>query len=307
MNNSRNNNKRWTKNEMGSQAGKNIIITGTGGLGFEAAISLSSAGANVIIAGRNPSKGAHAVKMIKSDYPQAKIEFQKLDLADLASIEKFGKAIQSKFDKLDILINNAGVMATPERKVTKNNFELQLGTNYLGHFALTAHLLPLLRKAQNARVVTVSSMAHRSGEIHFDDLQLEKNYDPNVAYSQSKLACLMFALELHKRSVASNWGISSIGVHPGGVATDLIDNGPGKNLYTRLIYHTLQTPSQGVRATLLAATSPEIQSGTFYGPTRFMEIYGYPKQITPAKQSLDASASAKLWDVSCKLVHANFE
>lgn len=307
MNNSRNNKKRWTKNEMGSQTGKNIIITGTGGLGFEAAISLSGAGANVIIAGRNPSKGAHAVQMIKNDYPQAKIEFQKLDLADLASIEKFGKAIQSKFDKLDILINNAGVMATPERKVTKNNFELQLGTNYLGHFALTAHLLPLLRKAQNARVVTVSSMAHRSGEIHFDDLQLEKNYDPNVAYSQSKLACLMFALELHKRSIASNWGISSIGVHPGGVATDLIDNGPGKSLYTRLIYHTLQTPSQGVRATLLAATSPEIHSGTFYGPTRFMEIYGYPKLITPAKQALDAATSAKLWDESCKLVHVDFK
>lgn len=307
MNNSRNNNKRWTKNEMGSQNGKNIIITGTGGLGFEAAISLSGAGANVIIAGRNPSKGAHAVQMIKSDYPQAKIEFQKLDLADLASIEKFGKAIQSKFDKLDILINNAGVMATPERKVTMNNFELQLGTNYLGHFALTAHLLPLLRKVPNARVVTVSSMAHRSGEIHFDDLQLEKNYDPNVAYSQSKLACLMFALELHKRSIASNWGISSIGVHPGGVATDLMDNGPGKSLYTRLIYHTLQTPSQGVRATLLAATFPEIQSGTFYGPTRFMEIYGYPKLITPAKQALNATASAKLWDLSCKLVHVDFK
>ena len=219
MNENRNSKKRWTEKELGSQVGKNVIITGTGGLGYEAAISLAGAGANVIIAGRNANKGAKAVQAIKNEYPHATINFQKLDLADLASIENFGKIIQSTFEKLDILINNAGVMATPERRVTKDHFELQLGTNYLGHFALTAQLLPLLRKTPNARVVTVSSMAHRSGEIHFDDLQLEQNYDPNVAYSQSKLACLMFALELHKRSIASNWGISSIGVHPGGVAT----------------------------------------------------------------------------------------
>ncbi|MGL9727542.1 oxidoreductase [Enterococcus sp. DIV0756] len=307
MNENRNSKKRWTEKDMGSQAGKTIIITGTGGLGYEAAISLSGAGAHVILAGRNASKGAKAIQKIKAIYPDASIEFQKLDLADLASIENFGKMIQSKFDQLDILINNAGVMATPDRRVTKDNFELQLGTNYLGHFALTAHLLPLLRKTPNARVVTVSSMAHRSGEIHFDDLQLEQNYDPNVAYSQSKLACLMFALELHKRSIASNWGISSIGVHPGGVATDLMDNGPGKNLYTRFIYHTLQTPSQGARASLLAATSPEVKSGDFYGPSKLIEIYGYPKRIKPAKQALDAKVSSQLWDMSCDLVHVDFK
>lgn len=307
MNENRNSKKRWTEKELGSQVGKNVIITGTGGLGYEAAISLAGAGANVIIAGRNANKGAKAVQAIKNEYPHATINFQKLDLADLASIENFGKIIQSTFEKLDILINNAGVMATPERRVTKDHFELQLGTNYLGHFALTAQLLPLLRKTPNARVVTVSSMAHRSGEIHFDDLQLEQNYDPNVAYSQSKLACLMFALELHKRSIASNWGISSIGVHPGGVATDLMDNGPGKNLYTRLIYHTLQTPSQGARASLLAATSPKVKSGDFYGSARMMEIYGYPKLIKPAKQALNAKVSSQLWDLSCDLIHVDFK
>ncbi|MGM0123721.1 hypothetical protein IGI37_001095 [Enterococcus sp. AZ194] len=292
---------------MGSQVEKNILITGTGGLGYESAISLAGAEANVIIAGRNANKGAIAVQNIKKKYPRAKIEFQKIDLADLSSIEKFAKVIKSKYDKVDVLINNAGVMATPDRRITKDNFELQLGTNYLGHFALTAQLLPLLRNSKNARVVTVSSMAHRSGEIHFDDLQLEHNYNPNVAYSQSKLACLMFALELHKRSVASNWGIISIGVHPGGVATDLMDNGPGKNFYTRLISHTLQMPSQGVRASLLAATSPKVKSGSFYGPTKLMEIYGYPKLVKPAKQALDANVSAKLWELSCQLVNVDFK
>lgn len=306
MNEKRNDEKRWTEKEIGSQRGKNVIVTGTGGLGFEAALSLAGAGAHVILAGRNAEKGKAAVQGVKEKYSSANVEFQKLDLADLASIETFSKIVLSKIEKLDILINNAGVMATPKRRVTKDNFELQLGTNYLGHFALTARLIPLLRKANAPRVVTVSSMAHRSGKIHFDDLQLEHGYKPNVAYSQSKLACLMFALELHKRSVSEGWGITSIGVHPGGVATDLIDNGPGKNLYTRLIYHTLQTPSEGVRATLLAATSSEVKSGSFYGPTRFMEIYGYPKLITPASQALNAQASAKLWDVSCKLVHLDF-
>ena len=231
--------KRWTVKEMGSQAGKNIVITGTGGLGYESAISLAGAGANVIIAGRNADKGKNAVQSIKNKYPHAKIDFQKIDLADLSSIQNFSKILISKFEKLDILINNAGVMATPDRRVTKDNFELQLGTNYLGHFALTVHLLPLLRKARDARVVTVSSMAHRSG----------------------------------------------------------------KNFYTRLIYHTLQMPSQGARASLLAATSSEVKSGSFYGPTKFMEIYGYPKLVKPAKLALDAATSAKLWDLSCQLVN----
>ncbi|WP_339102029.1 oxidoreductase [Candidatus Enterococcus clewellii] len=307
MNEKRNDKKRWTEKEIGSQVGKNIVVTGTGGLGYEAAISLAGAGATVIIAGRNVDKGKSAVQSIKNKYPHAKIDFQRIDLADLSSIENFGKVLASKIKKLDILINNAGVMATPDRRVTKDNFELQLGTNYLGHFALTAHLLPLLRKAQNARVVTVSSMAHRSGKIHFDDLQLEHHYNPDVAYSQSKLACLLFAFELHKRSIASNWGITSIGVHPGGVATELIENGPGKTFYTRLIYHTLQMPSQGVRASLLAATSPEVRSGAFYGPTKLMEIYGYPKLVKPAKQALDANVSAKLWELSCQLVHVDLK
>lgn len=306
MKKKRNEKNRWTEKDIGSQRGKNIVVTGTGGLGYEAAMSLAGAGAHVILAGRNAEKGAKAALGIKAQYPHATIDFQRLDLADLSSIEDFSKIIMSKWDRLDILINNAGVMATPQRHVTKDNFELQLGTNYLGHFTLTAQLLPFLRGAHQARVVTVSSMAHRSGKIHFEDLQLEHSYTPDVAYAQSKLACLMFALELHKRSASAGWGIRSMAVHPGGVATDLMDNGPGKTLFTRMIYPTLQTPSEGARASLLAATSPEAKSGSYYGPTGFMEIWGKPKLAKPAPQALDAQASAKLWDISCELVNLKF-
>ena len=306
MNEKRNEKKRWTEKDIGSQRDKNVVVTGTGGLGYEAAMSLAGAGARVILAGRNAEKGAKAVHGIKIKYPNAKIEYQRLDLADLSSIEDFSKILLSKWDRLDVLINNAGVMATPERLVTKDNFELQLGTNYLGPSALTARLLPLLRTARQARVVTVSSMAHHSGKIHFEDLQLEPSYTPDVAYAQSKLACLMFALELHKRSASAGWGIRSMAVHPGGVATDLMDNGPGKTFFTRLIYHTLQTPSEGTRASLLAATSPDAKSGSFYGPTGLLEIWGEPKLTKPAAQAFDAQASATLWDMSCDLVKLNF-
>lgn len=307
MNEKKNDKKRWTKEEIGSQAGKNVIITGTGGLGYESALSLAGAGANVLIAGRNTEKGNKAVQNIKAKYPRAKISFQELNLADLDSIQRFSQTAMSQFKQLDILINNAGVMATPNRKMTKDGFELQFGTNHLGHFALTAHLLPILKNNKQARVVTVSSMRHRTGQIHFDDLQLEENYHPDVAYSQSKLANLMFSFELQKRSDAAEWGMTSIGVHPGGVATDLIENGPGKTFFTRFfIIPSLQTPSEGARATLLAATSPDVKGGNFYGPTGFKEIWGRPKLSNPAEQALDNQASAKLWDVSSKLVHLDF-
>ncbi|MCF6166268.1 putative oxidoreductase-Short-chain dehydrogenase [Furfurilactobacillus rossiae] len=306
MRENRNGKKRWTQRDIGSQKGKNVVVTGTGGLGFETAIVLAGAGANVIITGRNVSKGSKAVQKIKAKYPKANIEFQRLDLADLSSVASFSKALNLKLKKLDVLINNAGVMAVPDRQVTKDGFELQFGTNYLGHFALTAHLLPLLRRTRNARVVTVSSMAHRSGRINFDDLQSQQSYNPDVAYSQSKLACLMFSSELQKHSLANGWGITSIGVHPGGVATNLIENGPGKTLYTRLIFRFLQTPSQGARSALFAATSPKAKGGYFYGPTGLMEIWGKPKLDKPAKQAMDLKASNKLWDVSSRLVNVDF-
>lgn len=307
MNKKNNEKRRWTEADLGSQTGKTVIITGTGGLGYEAAISLAGAGATVIIAGRNPEKGKEAVHNIKSEYPNAKISFQKLNLADLDSIQRFSQTAMSQFKQLDILINNAGVMRVPDRKLTKDGFELQFGTNHLGHFALTAYLLPILRNSNQARVITVSSMRHRSGQIHFDNLQLEDNYAPDVAYNQSKLANLMFALELQKRSDANGWGITSIGVHPGGVATDLIENGPGKTFFTRFfVIPFLQTPSEGARASLLAATSPDVKGGAFYGPTGFMELWGKPKLSTPVEQALDVQASAKLWDVSSRLVHLDF-
>lgn len=304
MNEKRNSKRRWNTANIGSQKGRSVVITGTGGLGYETALVLSEAGAEVILAGRNKAKGEVSVNSIRKLYPKANIRFEQLDLADLSSVEAFSLRIKKQLGSLDILINNAGVMATPTRKSTKDGFELQFGTNYLGHFALTAHLIPLLQKSDSPRVVNLSSMAHRSGTINFDDLQSEYKYNPNKAYSQSKLACLMFSFELQRRSNIAGWGIRSIGVNPGGVATDLIPNGPGKTPIMKwIVMPTLQTPSEGTRSSLFAATSPEAKGGLLYGPTGFMEIWGPPKLVKPAQQAEDVQVAAKLWDISKQLVH----
>ncbi len=193
----------WNTNNIPNQQGRSAVVTGTGGLGFEDALALARAGGEVIIAGRNSAKGAEAVNKIRAAVPKANVCFEMLDLANLASIEAFGTRMQAQRKSLDLLINNAAVMTPPDRKVTSDGFELQFGTNYLGHFALTAHLLPLLRKGQNPRVVNVSSVAARNGAIHFDDLQSEQAYQPMQAYGQSKLANLLFSFELQRLSDAA--------------------------------------------------------------------------------------------------------
>ena len=215
----------WTVSNIPSQRGRLIIVTGgTGGLGYETALALARAGAEVILAGRNRSKGEAALKKIRSSVISANIRFEELDLADLASVEAFAKRMHSKYQRLDVLINNAAVMLIPHRKVTKDGFELQFGTNYLGHFALTAYLTPLLRKGHNPRVVNVCAMAAHTGVINFDDLQSEHHYKPMEVYRQSKLSNLVFSLELHRRSEAEKWGVKSIAVHPGLCQTDLAAN-----------------------------------------------------------------------------------
>lgn len=199
---------KWTQADIPGQHGRTAIVTGTGGLGFEDALALARAGAFVVIAGRSDAKGAEALQMIRKAVPAAQIRFERLDLASLASIAAFAARIAEQHEAIDILINNAGVMVPPHRKVTLEGFELQFGTNYLGHFALTAHLLPLLRK--DARIIALSSVAARAGVIDFDNLNSTRGYAAMRAYSQSKLACLMFALELQRRSDALGWGIRSI-------------------------------------------------------------------------------------------------
>ncbi len=300
----------WTSSHMPSQKGRSVVITGTGGIGYETALAMTQAGAEVIMAGRNRDKGDEAVKKIKQLIPAGNICFEKLDLADLASIKAFSERISAQRKSLDILINNAAVMNPPQRKVTKDGFELQMGTNYLGHFALTLHLLPLLQKGNKPRVVTLSSLAHLSGVINFDDLQSERNYKPMVTYSQSKLACLMFAFELQRRSAAAGWGINSMAAHPGISRTELIPNGAGKNspagIARRLLPIFFQPAAHGAWPSLYAATAKEAKGGTYYGPSRMNEMRGHPTVAKVAPQAKEVEVASKLWEVSEKLTNLRF-
>ncbi|MGX1173160.1 SDR family oxidoreductase [Pseudomonas sp. R151218B TE3479] len=300
----------WTVSDIPSQRGRTAVVTGTGGLGLQDALALARAGANVIIAGRNPSKGAAAVDQIRQRVPGANVTFGALDLASLESIESFGERLRSSRDSLDLLINNAAVMAPPKREVTCDGFELQFGTNYLGHFALTAQLLPLLRKGNKPRVVSLSSVAARSGTIDFDDLQAQRSYKPMPVYSQSKLACLMFALELQRRSDAGGWGIQSVAAHPGISRTDLLPNGAGARsvpgMARRYMWFLFQPAAQGALPTLFAATSPQAQGGGYYGPDRLGETRGYPAIAKVPAQALDTSVAARLWLESQGLTEAVF-
>ncbi|WP_217594244.1 SDR family oxidoreductase [Cohnella sp. GbtcB17] len=303
---------KWTATDIPTQLGRSAIITGTGGLGYETALELAKHGAEVILAGRDHAKGEDAVKKIRSTVPSAQVRFAELDLASLSSIQAFGERMTKERQSLDLLINNAGVMTPPTRKTTKDGFELQFGTNYLGHFALTAHLMPLLRKGKNPRVVHLSSIAHRNGAIHFDDLQFERRYHAMEAYSQSKIAMLMFALELQRRSDASGWNLMSIPVHPGISRTELIVNGSGPNSPAGILRRTLgsvlfQPAAQGALPTLFAATSPHAKGGTYYGPSGFSELRGLPKPGKIAPQALDPAVASRLWEVSEQLTHVEFD
>ena len=204
-----------TQSEIPSQLGRTAVVTGaTGGLGYETALALAKAGAEVILTGRDDRKGRSAIEKISREVTGARVSYEHLDLASLASVADFAQRMQAR-QSLDLLINNAGVMALPRRQTTADGFEMQFGTNHLGHFALTARLMPLLRRASGPRVVSVSSLAHRTGLIDFDDLQGARVYAPWKAYGQSKLATLMFALELQRRSDAAGWNLISNAAHPG--------------------------------------------------------------------------------------------
>lgn len=296
---------KWTASDIPPQNNRTAVVTGTGGLGFEDALALARGGADVIIAGRSPSKGTAAVNEIRRRVPGANVRFGLLDLANLDSIKAFGEGLRNSLDSLDLLINNAGVMTPPTRHVTTDGFELQFGTNHLGHFALTGQLLPLLRKGDRARVVTVSSIAARQGAIHFDDLQFERGYKPMVAYSQSKLACLMFAFELQRRCNAAGWSIESIAAHPGVSRTDLIPNGSGEwsaaGVLRRFMWFLFQPPARGALPTLYAATSLKARGGAYYGPNKLSEVRGYPATAKAPPQSLDIENAKRLWTESERL------
>ncbi|MGK6324379.1 SDR family oxidoreductase [Sphingomonas sp. DT-51] len=293
---------RWTVSDIPSQNGRSAVVTGTGGLGFEDALALARAGCEVILAGRDPLKGAAAVDRIRRDIAGAKIRFEPLDLAELASIAAFADRLGKQRPSLDILINNAGIMVPPRRRTTADGIELQFGTNYLGHFALTAHLLPLLRAGVQSRVISLSSVAAAAGAINFDDLNAATRYKPMPVYSQSKLACLMFAFELQRRSDAGAWGITSIASHPGISRTDLLHNGPGRwsvhGIARSFLPFLFQPVAQGALPTLYAATSPGAVAGGYYGPDGLGELRGAPTAAKVPLQALDEGVAARLWEMT---------
>ena len=274
-------------------------------ISLETALALARAGCDVIIVGRNPLKGADAVSRVQRAVSHAAVRFETLDLADLSSVASFAQRMENDRESLDLLVNNAGIMVPPKRQETRDGFELQFGTNYLGHFALTAHMMPLLSKGTEARVVTVSSVAARGGKIDFDNINSEKHYRPMEAYSQSKLACLMFALELQDRSRAAGWGVSSIAAHPGVSRTDLLHNAPGRNslqgLARTFLWFLFQPVAQGALPQLFAATSRDATSGGYYGPDRLGETRGHPQPARIPPQALDRVAGRRLWELSQRM------
>jgi NAD(P)-dependent dehydrogenase (short-subunit alcohol dehydrogenase family) len=302
----------WTIADIPSQDGKTAVITGaTGGLGLETALALAGAGATVVLTGRNDAKGHEAIQRIRGQFANAKISYETLDLANLASVADFAARFAAVHASLDLLINNAGVMSLPKRQTTADGFEMQFGTNYLGHYALTAHLLPWLRRGSQPRVVNLSSLAHRSGKIDFDDLQGAHAYSPWKAYCQSKLAMLMFALELQRRSNALGWGLMSNAAHPGYARTDLIPNGPGASGLFWQINKALQpfvshSAAAGALPTLFAATSPQAEAAGYYGPNWIYELKGPPVPAKIMPQAQDAAVAARLWDVSAALTGVSF-
>ncbi|MFG1425525.1 SDR family oxidoreductase [Roseixanthobacter glucoisosaccharinicivorans] len=301
----------WSIKDIPSQAGRIAVVTGTGGLGYETALALAAKGGEVILAGRNAQKGAASVGQIQAAAPGAAIRFEMLDLASLASVAAFGARMIAAGRPLDLLVNNAAVMSPPDRRETADGFELQFGTNYLGHFALTAHLLPLLRQAPAPRVVNLSSLAHRGGRIDFADLQGAHPYKPWKAYSQSKLAMLMFALELQRRSDGGGWGLMSNAAHPGYARTDLIPNGPGTDRFLWQINRVLQpfvshSAAAGALPTLFAATAPEAKGAAYYGPDGFYELKGPPKPARIMPQAEDQEVARRLWQVSQDLTGVRF-
>ena len=295
--------------DIPSQLGRSAVVTGaTGGLGYETALALARAGADVVLAGRDDRKGQAAIERIGREALGARVGYERLDLASLASIADFAERMQSR-PSLDMLINNAGVMALPRRQTTADGFEMQFGTNYLGHFALTARLLPLLRRASAPRVVCLSSLAHRAAFIDFNDLQGQRIYSPWKAYGQSKLAMLIFALELQRRSDAAGWNITSIAAHPGFARTGLFASGPGglTSLASDFAASLFgQSAADGARPILFAATKEDAKTGGYYGPGGLGEVRGSPAQALIMPQARDAATAAKLWDVSETLTGVSF-
>jgi NAD(P)-dependent dehydrogenase (short-subunit alcohol dehydrogenase family) len=292
---------KWTSDRIGELKGKRIIITGaTHGIGYEAAEKLASKGADLIIAVRNTEKGEKAAGKIRHKNPSAAVTVMHLDLADLDVVMQFAADCTARFDRLDVLINNAGVMVPPYGR-TKNGFELQFGTNHLGHFALTAHLLPLLMNTPLSRIVTISSIAARRAKIRFDNLDGSKGYNPMIFYRQSKLSNLLFAMELQNRLERAGSSTISVACHPGISVTNLLSRGTGKEMgwvMKTLMRIVAQPASRGALPTLYAATHPDLHGGEYIGPDGPGNTKGYPVLTNDPARLYKADLAVRLWETS---------
>ena len=303
----------WRPALIPSLTGHRAIVTGSNsGIGRAAARELARHGATVVLACRDLRKAETARAGILNAAPEATVEVAKLDLADLSSVHAFAQAELDRRRPLDLLINNAGRLV-PSRQASADGFELTLAGNHLGHFALTGLLLPALLAAPAARVVGISSIAHKGARINFDDLQAEKKYKPFAAYAQSKLANLLFGLELDRRFRRAGVMARSLVAHPGLSRTGFVANGPGLNNplvrgVTDVVFALAgQDENHGAFPTLFAATAPEAEGGHFYGPGGFQEFFGPPVEVRAAPQGLDEAVARQLWTVSEQLTGVRYE
>ncbi len=304
----------WTADELPDLSGKTMIMTGgNSGLGYQAALQFARKRAHVVLACRDPGKARAATDAITAAHPAASLEAMTLDLASLASVRAFAETFLSRHRELHVLCNNAGVMALPHRR-TADGFEMQLGTNHLGHFALTGLLLEPLLATSGARVVNVSSGAHRFGRIRFHDLHFEHGYRKWAAYGQSKLANLLFTRELQRRLEAARASLLCVACHPGWAATNLQVAGPRmqeSSLLERIARAAnrlfSQSAAMGALPLLFAASSPDVASGDCIGPDGLGEMRGHPVKVRPASRSRDAAVAARLWTVSEELTGVHFD
>ena len=297
--------KHWTNNNIPDQAEKTIVITGANsGLGLESTLALAEKGAHIVMACRDTNKGWAAMAPILDANPTASLEVMPLDLADLNSVRSFSEAFSNKHNRLDILMNNAGVMALPKHWETADGFEMQFGTNHLGHFALTGLLLDHLLSTPNSRVVTTSSNAHKIGRIQFDNINAEKSYSQWGAYCQSKLANLLFAYELQRRLDESDADTISVAAHPGYSATHLQRTSTMFEFLNRFV---AQDQAMGALPQLRAATAIDVRGGDYYGPDRFFEQRGHPVKVQSNRASHDEEVAGRLWSVSEKLTGVQYQ
>ncbi len=301
---------KWTAAQIPDLRGRRAIVTGANsGLGLVTARELAAHGADVVLACRNTAKGEEALREIAAAAPGAAVELAELDLSSLASVQTFAERFLAEHDRLDLLVNNAGVMAPPRRE-TADGFELQLGTNHLGHFALTGRLIGAMAGREDARVVTLSSNAHKFGRINFEDLQSERRYRRWAAYGQSKLADLMSALELDRRLRARGSTISSLAAHPGYAATNL--QTAAAPIADRLVMQLTnvvmaQSADSGALPSLYAATQPGLEGGIYVGPDGVGEFRGHPHEVSPSRAARDPEAAARLWAISEELTGVHYE